>query len=278
MSGLAWLANLSMTAGLNYREYAPPGDLAPWVACFWHIAGGATGCSPFPHRVLPDGCADLLFDLEHTFTAAELVGPMSHARVFGLSGKVELLGVRLRPGVIGTFSGIPANRLLDTALPLAELPQLRISVAELAEKTQLPARLELLSHCCRTRLAALRQPDPVVRHALTQWAHAEQVALPAISVLTRDLGLSERAFERRFIAQVGLTPVAYRRLARFRAVLRLHAKGLRDWAQLAALTGFSDQSHLVRDCRAFTGLSPTGWAATQEAHAGFLQDGKITTT
>ena len=100
--------------------------------------------------------------------------------------------------------------------------------------------------------------------------------MPAVSVLARDIGLSERGFERRFVAQVGLTPVRFRRLARLRAVLRLHAGGLRDWSELAAATGFSDQSHLVRDCRAFTGLTPTEWAASQEAPVGFLQDGTLT--
>ena len=95
-------------------------------------------------------------------------------------------------------------------------------------------------------------------------------------MLTRDIGLSERAFERRFVAQVGLTPVRYRRLARFRAVLRLHASGLEDWSELAASTGFSDQSHLVRDCREFTGLTPTAWADDQAQRAGFLQDGHVT--
>jgi transcriptional regulator GlxA family with amidase domain len=101
--------------------------------------------------------------------------------------------------------------------------------------------------------------------------------LAAVSILTRDIGLSERAFERRFLAQVGLTPVRYRRLARFRSALRLYAEGLHDWATLAATTGFSDQSHLVRDWRAFTGLTPTQWAAAQAERAGFLQDGLVTT-
>jgi AraC-like DNA-binding protein len=60
-------------------------------------------------------------------------------------------------------------------------------------------------------------------------------------------------------------------------VLRLYAQGSRGWAAIAATTGFSDQAHLVRNCRAFTGLTPTEWAATQAARAGFLQDGAVTT-
>ena len=129
----------------------------------------------------------------------------------------------------------------------------------------------------RRKAGSLNRPDPLVRHALSRWVRAESPDFPSISVLTRDLGLSERAFERRFVANVGLTPVAYRRLARFRSVLRLYGEGSRGWASIAATTGFSDQAHLVRDCRAFTGLTPTEWAVTQMPGAGFLQDGAVTT-
>lgn len=267
---------------LVYEEHRPPPDLSPWVACFWQITGASVDDSPVSHRVLPDGCADLLFDIgsirHRGGTAADLIGPMSNAQVFELRGAIDLLGVRFRPGVIGALTGIPADRLLDTTAPISELPSpLRIGVAELADLENFSGQSKLLIDACRARLAALNQPDPVVRQALTRWADAESAEFPTITVLTRDLGLSERAFERRFVAQVGLTPVRYRRLARFRSVLRLHARGVRDWSVLAATTGFSDQSHLVRDCRAFSGLTPTEWAATQAGCAGFLQDGEVTT-
>jgi AraC-like DNA-binding protein len=271
-----------MAFALTYTEHRPPSDLTPWIACFWQIVGGIGDGPPVLHRVLPDGCADLLFDLEGTRriggTPADLVGPMSGAQKFELHGAIDLLGVRLRPGAIGTFGGIPADRLLDTTAPISDLPpSLRVNVAELADPANLPARVQLLADSCRARLATLGQPDSVVRQALAAWASAERSEFPTVSVLTRDIGLSERAFERRFVAQVGLTPVRYRRLARFRSVLRLHGGGRRDWAALAACTGFSDQSHLVRDFRAFAGLTPTEWAASQAGPAGFLQDADVTT-
>jgi AraC-like DNA-binding protein len=267
---------------LTYSERRPPGDLAPWVACIWQIAGETVGAAPLLHRVLPDGCADLLFDLERARqmggTPVELVGPMSTAQVIGLSGSIDLVGIRLRPGAIGAFGGIPANRLLDTAAPISELPvSFAVDVAQLADVADCSVRIKLLTDACRRRVAPLDRPDRLVREALDRWARAEVVGLPAISVLTRDLGLSERAFERRFVAQVGLTPVGYRRLARFRSMLRLYAAGSRDWAALAAITGFSDQSHLVRECRAFAGLTPVEWAESQGGGAGFLQDGEVTT-
>ena len=270
-----------MAQGLQYVEHLPSRELASWVACFWQISGVVPDGAPFLHRVLPDGCADVLFDIEGARraggTPADVVGPMSRAHVVALRGAVDLIGVRLRPGAFGAFTGIPADQLLDDTAPISELPHsLRVNVAELVDASAFASRAVLLTEVCRARIAALGAPDPLIRRALSKWpATAEQV-LPAVSVLTRDIGLSERAFERRFVAHVGLTPVRYRRLARFRSVLRLHAAGLRDWSELAATTGFSDQSHLVRDCRAFTGLTPTEWAAAQAARAGFLQDGTVT--
>lgn len=151
-----------------------------------------------------------------------------------------------------------------------------MSLLELAELGSFEQRARRLVEACRSGAQSLRRPDPAVLQALTAWSHPEHTPFPRVSALTRESGLSERTFERRFLAQVGLRPVGYRRLARFRSVLRLHAAGARDWAALAAHAGYSDQSHLVRDFRGLAGVSPTQWAAAQRGPAGFLQDGQIT--
>jgi AraC-like DNA-binding protein len=261
-----------MAPSLTYTEFAPPRDLGAWVACFWRITGSTSHGVPFQHRVLPDGCADLIFDLV-SGGSIDLVGPMTVAQVVDLTGDVDMLGVRLRPGAIAAFGGVRADELLDAVVPMS----LGVSAEQIVEAADFPAQLRLVIRALRARVTALGEPDPLVRHALGRWVRAESPDFPSVSVLTRDLGLSERAFERRFVANVGLTPVSYRRLARLRTVLRLHSQGARGWAAIAATTGFSDQAHLVRDCRAFTGLTPTEWAATQLSRAGFLQDGAVTT-
>ena len=266
---------------LSYREYPPPQDLARWIACFWEIKGAAAQVNGFAHRVLPDGCADLIFDLrdgEGRTPRGEIVGPMSTGILVELRTDTELLGVRLRPGATGAFLGLAADRLLDVSVPVCEAPApLRLEPGQLAALPNTAARIALLITACRSRLAAVKRFDPVVGHALTRWARpAPEVGFATVSVLVRDIGLSERAFERRFVANVGLTPVRFRRLARLRAVLRLYSQGVRDWAALSAGAGFSDQSQLVREFQTFVGLTPTRWAAAQAANAGFLQDGLIT--
>jgi len=115
-----------------------------------------------------------------------------------------------------------------------------------------------------------------VESALARLGARRTFELPRISVLARDVGLSERALERRFAHHVGFTPVRFRRLARFRAALRAHAMTRQDWAQIALDTGFSDQAHLTRHFREFAGITPIEWALSQRAPAGFLQDGRLT--
>jgi AraC-like DNA-binding protein len=260
-----------------YLEQRPPPDLAPWVACFWQISGASAGLS---HRVLPDGCADWLLDLQavrQRRTEPQLVGTMSTARIVPLHGPIDLLGIRLRPGILGSLR-LPAAELLDAIVPAGDVagaPEL--CAEQLAEASSLPQRAGLLERALRGHLAGIAlRPDPVVRQALAAWS-PRCAALPRVAALARQLQVSERALERRFRAAVGLTPAGYRRLARFRAVLRLHAGGLRDWAALAASAGFADQSHLVREFGALAGLSPTAWAASQVSTAGFLQDGVLIT-
>ena len=61
--------------------------------------------------------------------------------------------------------------------------------------------------------------------------------------------------------EFGLTPGAEvaARVLRFDRAGRLLERG--DAAQVEAYRGYADQSHLVREFHAFTGLSPSGWLA-----------------
>jgi transcriptional regulator GlxA family with amidase domain len=70
--------------------------------------------------------------------------------------------------------------------------------------------------------------------------------------------LSPRQFERRFLAQVGVPPKLYARIIRFNAALdsKLRLPAL-SWSRIASENDFCDQTHLLHDCQAFTGESPS---------------------
>jgi AraC-like DNA-binding protein len=60
-----------------------------------------------------------------------------------------------------------------------------------------------------------------------------------------------------FHSQVGLTPKLFGRVQRFQWLLdRINRGANVDWARVALDAGYFDQSHMIRDFRAFTGVSP----------------------
>jgi AraC-like DNA-binding protein len=92
-----------------YEEWAPPPDLAPWVAAFWRVRASAA----HRLRVLPDGCVDLIGD--------DVVGPFSAAVLASMHPGDSATGIRLRPGAFPALFGVPASELRDRRLPLAEV-------------------------------------------------------------------------------------------------------------------------------------------------------------
>jgi len=76
-----------------------------------------------------------------------------------------------------------------------------------------------------------------------------------ITSLSERLGLSVDRFEKRFRHAVGASPKQLASIVRFRHALASYTPGLR-LTQLAHDAGYFDQSHLIREFRAFTGLTP----------------------
>lgn len=69
---------------------------------------------------------------------------------------------------------------------------------------------------------------------------------------------SVSTLERHFRKDTGLRPKQYQRLHRFRAVVEhLYATRSTDWSQYVYDFGFFDQSHLIKEVKAFTGFTPS---------------------
>ncbi|HEX4737253.1 MAG TPA: helix-turn-helix domain-containing protein [Allosphingosinicella sp.] len=257
-----------------YREYSPGPTLAQTVECYWSSAAMAPAGGSILHRVLPDGCMDLLFD----FAAAggnrtTIVGTMTRPLLVTSAGATDLFGIRFRPGGIICFLPLDATELTDDRADLSVVAgrlagELWDRLAEAApDRRAAVAEAALLA-----RLPASGLIDPYVLHCVAR-LEATRGALP-IARLEASTGLSGRQIERKFARHVGLSPKTFARVIRFRSLLSAAwAPGPRDWAGLAVDAGYADQPHLVREFRSLAGLSPTAYFAAREDDVGFVQDG-----
>src|SRR5258708_1090483 len=87
-----------------------------------------------------------------------------------------------------------------------------------------------------------------------------------VSSLLEYLNISERQFERRFSQTVGVSPQSYIRVKRFNEAIRLIKTGqYRQLSDVAYALGFYDQSHLIHEITAFSGMTPKNLSQKEDA-------------
>jgi AraC-like DNA-binding protein len=237
----------------TYRELPPPAALSDWVTCAWvsERPGGA--------RILPDGCADVVWTGRRLIVAGPATGSHGSTDAPG----VPKAGVRFRVGAAGAALGLPASELRD-ANPLADDvlgPEVAGRVEAVGDD---PERVLMeLTGAVAARLRDAPPADPLVRAA------ARSLAVPGTRVrsVAERLGVSERHLRRRFEVAVGYGPKVLARVLRLQRFLQLAGQdsGL---ARLAADAGYSDQAHLTRECAALTGLTPGALLVEKRGPAG----------
>jgi AraC-like DNA-binding protein len=237
----------------GYLEHAPSSALAGCVECLWTLRSERAEALS---RVLPDGCMDLLFDLMDGRGFA--VGAMTRALPVRLSGRVEILGVRFRPGGAASLLGIPAGELTDLTVALEDLGSdlrecRRVLDADSAHAA-LPAAMEVLGGL------RAREPEPLAGAAWARLASAAG-AVP-VRALAAELGVGERRLQRVFHDHVGLTPKEAARVARLRAALAiLRADSALPLGRAALRAGYFDQAHFNREFARLVGVAPGAWRA-----------------
>ncbi|MEC9344396.1 MAG: helix-turn-helix domain-containing protein [Pseudomonadota bacterium] len=269
--------------------HSPTGVLAGVVESLVHSRGYA----PVHDReiVLPDGVVQIIVDL--TERPKRLFENAAGPAVAAYRG-AWIAGIRTRPIVIEAQPGASFFVIRFTATGAHEV--LGDCAGELGERVE---SLEAVAgrQAANLRERLLDAGDPVSAFRVAEdWL----TSLPAsqggganrlvrhlagrigirpglrIGMLAEEAGVSERHVHACFRRVLGISPKHYQQITRFHGVLddlsrergdsmadRLLAgpdAGEPDWAALAACHGFADQSHLTREFRRFSGLSPGRYA------------------
>jgi len=231
-----------------YHELFPPRELEPFLECLWVHAVSPTQHTQM-HRVLPDGCVDLISGLHGEPT---VVGPMTRHALIPIAPGTVIVGARFRPGTAPAFLRCASNMLLDSEHEVsAVLPGLDVHSLE---DGSVAKRLERLRRILVNRLDD-SQPDWMARVSADQ---LRKQPTTSVASLSRSLGVSERQLLRRFEAGVGYPPSFFRRVVRLQRLAHLPrvANQSTNLARVALETGYADQAHMNRDVRQLAGLTP----------------------
>ncbi|MEO7108267.1 MAG: helix-turn-helix domain-containing protein [Rhodoferax sp.] len=167
--------------------------------------------------------------------------------------------VLLMPDALHALTGLQVPNLIDqfvdasAVLPPDWLPMLQ-HVQNAPDDAQ---RMQVLEDFLEPRWQQCRPGQLLARQHFSDWAthlaHRAAVSAP---------GRSLRQLERRIKQWSGLPLRELRVMGRSEeaffatAALATQTTGKLDWAQIAADTGYSDQSHMIRTTRRITGFTP----------------------
>lgn len=165
------------------------------------------------------------------------------------------------PDALHALSGIDMSAQVGKFMPVAALlgAPWQALTAPLMAAPDDDARAALIDDFLEARWEAVRIQTQPERGVLGDWVR--RLALQAAS---RGIGRSARVAERRVKSWAGLPMRTLQRMGRAeQALLAARADlehGKVSWVEIAAGAGYADQSHLTRETRAMTGLSPAALA------------------
>ncbi|MBI5537317.1 MAG: helix-turn-helix transcriptional regulator [Deltaproteobacteria bacterium] len=250
---------------MDYQALPPSPELRRFVRCYW--AASDVGSNEAPaDTVVPDGCAEIIVnvgapmvqvegDASHTQPRILLVGEVRQPVKVRPAGNVDLFGIRLTPVGLRTLLRVPAFELVDRAFDVMDVADQRLRTGLLRLGSALPRmRPKLADELLLGMISSHRQLDTLV------WRVADTMESSDgrcnVSELAAKGGITVRQLERRFLLQVGIPPRALMSVLRFRRVLASLDARMPAWAHVAASCGYHDQSHLIRDFKRYTGMSP----------------------
>jgi AraC-like DNA-binding protein len=222
------------------HEIAPSPELAEYVDAYWWSDEESSGTM----RILPDGCADVVFDQDGAF----VVGAMTRPLRIDAAETIGAFGIRFKPGRAAIALRTPLTLLTDARVPLRDVTKSFPTID----------RLETVEDALRAILADVKS-DPRVDAAVDAIICSGGRA--AIESIAEASGVSRQHLARAFAYHVGVSPKTFARVMRFRRAIELGKR--QQWADVAAELGYFDQSHLIADFREFAGETPVPFFLSQ---------------
>jgi len=225
------------------------------VACVW-VQQVGPGTAPLVHRIVPDGCVDIVWLSGRLHVAGPDTGPVLAA----LDPGSRVVGIRFRPGLAPTMLGVPAAELIDDRVDLDLLwgRAAEHLTERLSEAGGPGAAMTVLERELVERLPASIPVDPLAEAVVAELRGGPPA--PVVAKLAATLGTSERQLHRRCLDAFGYDPKTLDRVLRFQRFLSMArsaaSQGRTGLAGLAADAGYADQAHLARECRSLGGLPP----------------------
>nr|WP_067055344.1 helix-turn-helix domain-containing protein [Mucilaginibacter sp. L294] len=252
---------------MQHQEFEPPEELRDIIRCFWYNVK-ESGEPESSFEVQPDGYAEIIFYFGSAISMASngglqplpspfMMGLLNQPAIFHTKNRLEIIGIRCYPWTVFDLLGLPSGKggVHKFEHPIAGLqPTLNelIYASKIDEALAVVKQYFLNARSANSNSSLLFKAGVAMREA-NGTLPVSQVAAAAHATV--------RTLERNFKQSSGYTVKDVSALMRFEQVRN------RLWhypdAKLSALAhelGYTDQSHLSREFKRYSGTTPAAFA------------------
>lgn len=256
----------------TFRIIHPTPALKPFVRYHWILQDSSLGM--VSQRILPTGCMSIVFhrgerlkvanrnDLQpRCFISGQETG---FTEVFS-TGNIEMIVTVFQPHTAKMFFQIPVSLFCNRNVPIYDMEDIELlNLAGRIEDTDnFETAITLIENFLLGRVILgdnynIPRLSAVVRHI----SNSVQTNIKGLANVAC---LSEKQFCRIFSENIGTTPKEFLRIIRLQRTLSVlqHNPKIR-FAQLSYECGYTDQSHMIKEFKLFSGYTPKEYLKVYE--------------
>lgn len=251
-------------------QVLPPKELSPYIKHYLFLENKGNTAKQL--RFFSDGNTGIVFSqksklisgLSNSETQNYLPGSFLYGQPNGFKNiysdnEILIVVVVFQPNGINQLLGVSGNEFRDAIITIdAVLGRAGLELEEkLAEEITIQGRLNLLNQFFKRIEAKKPRTNQLIANASLDFIIKNKGRL-SLSQLVTYTGYTERHIERKFTESIGLNPKKFANIIKLHHFLKLlkNKTGNTALTSISYEAGFSDQSHLIREFKKHTGLTP----------------------
>jgi AraC-like DNA-binding protein len=263
-----------------YEQANPKDSLTNLIKSFWFI-DSQEDARIHQEKIIPDGYPELIFHygapyrihINGRWELQEkmlLAGQIKNYFLLENTGVSKMMAIKFQPWAIKELFSIDMSSITDRVIPIPshmatttkELQKIAVSSESFQDKVQ-QMEYELES------LVSKKRVDFSSKHKAVKALIASHGQL-SLKEIQEKYQISERALERYFKTDIGLSPKFYTRIIRFSYIFQWVQKPSIDWSEIVYKAGYYDQSHFIKNFKEFTGEDPSKYGFSAKNMGNFF--------
>jgi AraC-like DNA-binding protein len=220
---------------------------------------------PFILPLFANGTPTLVFQT----TKGQIGNQTNYLTLFGQTvlphklithGKFTLVAYFLQPHSLPALFNLNANELTDKPVDFNLLSQNSFLQEQLLNSKTIDGVISILNEYIFTLITKAKTEVSRIKYATEKIS--QRPGKHILAQIQKELCMTERSFQRMFLANVGVSPNQFRRINQFhKAFQLLNNFQFKNLSDIAYTNGYSDQSHFIKTFKEFTLITPKEYLA-----------------